>query len=521
MYPNEPERKTFVYLPANRRGHDASVPRVPQVGEDLGRYRLCLEIAKGGMATVFLARTEGRSGLHRFVALKCIRPELARDPRFVGMFTDEAAILTRLHHANICSVYDFDQIQGAYYLAMEYLQGETLAAVYRKLCESSSIYPPEHQAGIVARIVADAAEGLHAAHELRDSDGKSLNVVHRDVSPPNIFVTYHGNVKIVDFGVACGSHQQHKTQTGMLKGKYAYIQPEVLHGAKPDRRADIWGLGVVTWELLTLRRLFDADTDVHALQAVTSKEIPPPSSVRSSLPGALDEIVLRALDRDPRKRYESAREFGRKMTQFLTEHKLAIGLAELSEFMDRLFPSGRACQEQLLDVAGQLDQASPDTVMCLTSSDRIPLLVDPSSSVRSVRSVRAIRPDARPESRRPGRDAGSSQRGWRLAAWAPIGVAAILAALVTFALSASLSPQRDAAAAPRSEAAADPAAPARTPAPALHPGARAAGDYVLEVTPASDPTTLIEDGVLLRVRMVPVTGVADHEPVITDPGIAP
>ncbi len=366
----------------------APLGRAPRAGDHLGPYQLCVELARGGMATLFLARVDGRAGLHRYVALKCIRPELAEDERFVQMFTDEARIATRMHHGNICNVLDFDCRRGVHYIAMEFLRGQNLGAVRRGLdaIEGTSAAPdPLRRAGLVARIMADAAEGLHAAHESRDGKGARLDVVHRDVSPENIFVTYDGTVKLLDFGVASSIGQQHHTRTGVIKGKYGYLQPEVLDGRRPDRRADVWCLGVVTWELLTGVRLFERATEVETLQAIAGAPIDKPSKLRPGLPEEMDEIVMRALDRDPAARYPTAREYGRRLIRFLVDHRQAIGLPEVAELVAGLFPDGPDAVQKLLDAAEQLE---PTPVV----HDDIP--IDEGSVVheRSTRAVRTLVP---------------------------------------------------------------------------------------------------------------------------------
>jgi len=340
-----------------------SIPaRALRVGQRLGPYRLCLEIGTGGMATVFLAHREGVGGDPHsrwgYFAVKCVRPHLVQDPTFLAMFRDEARIASWIHHANVCSVFDFDVCNDTYYLAMEYLSGQTLKDVLRKLGLPKMVKDPSWHAGIVARIIADAAEGLHAAHELRDEDGQLLGVVHRDVSPENIFLTYDGNVKLMDFGLVRALGQMHETRTGIVKGKFGYVQPEVLQGRTPDRRADVWSLGVVLWELLTGRRLFAHDTEAAAVHAVATLEIPAPSKVREGVPRAIDPIVMRALSRDPDRRYPTARALARDLTRFIARVGHAIGLAEIADMMERMFPSGAECDRQLLLVAHQIEEAS-------------------------------------------------------------------------------------------------------------------------------------------------------------------
>lgn len=340
-----------------------TLPPPVDCGERLGPYRLCFEIASGGMGTLYLARVDLIAGIHRFVAVKRMHPQMANVPGMVEMFLDEARIASQIGHANVCSVIDVGADGGDYFIAMEYLQGETVSAIRPGLHSRSRDLTGARIAAIAARIVAEAAEGLHAAHELRDASGAPLAVVHRDVSPDNIFVTYDGTVKVLDFGVACAERQRHETRTGTLKGKYAYIQPEALRGEGTDRRGDVWGLGVVLWELLTLKRLFQRKTEMETLQAVLDGRIPAPSEVRSDLPAELDAIVLRALSRNPAERYATARDLGRELTRFLAERRTAMSPADLSEMMSELFPAGAARKRQLLELANRVDDsAEPATL---------------------------------------------------------------------------------------------------------------------------------------------------------------
>jgi serine/threonine protein kinase len=359
---------------AVRRPQASSVGPLPfQHAERVGPYRLCFEIASGGMATVCLSCVDLPAGIQRFVALKRLHPHLMRDPLFVEMFLDEARIASQIQHANVCSVFDFGVADGTYYLAMEYLAGEPLSTVRRAMLRRPRPLDANRFTALACRMIADAAEGIHAAHELCDASGAPLDVVHRDVSPDNVFLTYDGVIKIVDFGVARATRQKHQTRSGVVKGKFSYIAPEVLRGRKADRRADIWGLGVILWELLTLKRLFNRKTDVETLHAVLDATIPAPSKLQPGLPRGLDEIVLRALSRNPAERYQTARELGRDLTRFLAEERTAVGLAELSECMCKLFPGGRTRNQQLLEVAERVEvEPEPESIPieiedCLTS----------------------------------------------------------------------------------------------------------------------------------------------------------
>jgi serine/threonine-protein kinase len=211
--------------------------------------------------------------------------------------------------------------------------------------------------------LADACEGLHAAHEACDDSGQPLDVVHRDVAPDNLFLTYDGVVKVVDFGVAKVARGRHRTRTGIIKGKMDYIAPELLRGARADRRADIWGLGAVLWEMLTLRRLFRRSTDVATLGAVLGMDITPPSKVRTGLPKELDAIVMRALARSPGERYATARDMGRDLVRFLAQRGEAVGNADLSDWMDQIFPGGRSVSRQLLQIASR--PGTDEAVSCV------------------------------------------------------------------------------------------------------------------------------------------------------------
>lgn len=317
----------------------------------LGRYRLCRKIASGGMASVYLARLEVGADLHRLVALKVLHPRLTRNPQFADMFFDEARIATLIHHPYVCSVFDFGVVDGTYFLAMELLLGESLKRVHHALVRGRGQGDPARHAAYVARMLTDACEGLHAVHELREESGQSLGVVHRDVAPDNLFLTNDGVVKVVDFGIACASRRRHRTRTGIIKGKFAYVAPELLRGARPGRSADVWGIGVVLWEMLTLRRLFHRSTDVATLGAVLDVDVPPPSTVRAGLPTELDAIVLRALARNPDDRYETIRELGRDLTRFGAQRGEGVDNAVLSEWMDSLFPGGRVAHQRLLELA--------------------------------------------------------------------------------------------------------------------------------------------------------------------------
>ena len=327
--------------------------------ERIGRYELCFELASGGMASVYLARIHGASGFEKLVALKRIHRHLAKDPGYVDMFLDEARIASRITHPNVCSVFDFGEADGEYYIAMEYLVGESLSRLCARVARDkqqcrSPLFPLR-----MAGIIADACEGLHAAHELKDANGDLLHVVHRDVSPRNLFVTYDGAAQVVDFGIASARQRVHHTATGKLKGTFAYMAPEQLTADPIDRRVDIWALGVTLWEMLAVKRLFKGDTTANTVFSVMYDEIKSPSSDRSQVPKELGQIVLKALQRDPAKRYQTAREMGRELRKFLGTQEHVIGPAELSDWMKELFPQGEARKSQLMEVARMANVSVP------------------------------------------------------------------------------------------------------------------------------------------------------------------
>jgi len=340
----------------------------------IGRYELCFELASGGMASVHLARAHGNPGFEKLVALKRIHPHLACEPEYVDMFLDEARIASRITHSNVCSVFDFGEADGEYFIAMEYLVGEPLSRVHRRVLadvdqRDSPLLPMR-----MARIIAQACEGLHAAHVLTDADGESLRVVHRDVSAENLFVTYDGATQVVDFGIAHARQRVHSTEAGQVKGTFPYMAPEQMTSAVVDRRVDVWALGAVLWELLTLRKLFLRETDVNTMYAVLSGEIQPPSEYRNAVSAELDEIVLKALERSPDARWQSAREMGKALRRYLAKQNELIGPAEIADWMRQLFPSGELRKRELMEIARSREgvESEAEVTAETESGERVP-----------------------------------------------------------------------------------------------------------------------------------------------------
>ncbi len=261
------------------------------------------------MAEVFLGRSSGPPGDERPVVVKRILPHLARQQQFVDMFRDEAQIAARIHHPNVVEVFELGEFEKQLYLVMEYLAGESAAAIARQLARRKKLL----SFGLCTYLIAEVCAGLHAAHGLMDDEGDPLYIVHRDVSPANIFVTYQGEVKILDFGIAVAANRLSKTDAGQVKGKYAYMSPEQCRGKTLDRRSDVFSLGTVLYELSTCRRLFKRPSDMETLEAVCNEPVIPPSQLVAKYPPELERICLKALQKDPADRYATALEMRREL----------------------------------------------------------------------------------------------------------------------------------------------------------------------------------------------------------------
>lgn len=275
-----------------------------------GRYETLFRIAAGGMAEVYAARVRGEAGFQKLVALKRMLPHLTDDPRFVTMFMDEGKLAANIVSPNVVSTLDLGRAEdGSLFLVMELVVGPTLSSLLRNAAKAGGPFPLD----VAIELIAQAAQGLHDAHEARTPIGAPLHIVHRDVSPQNVLVGSDGRVRITDFGVARAILRRTKTSTGELKGKLGYFSPEQCADQNVDRRSDVFSLGVVAWETLTARRLFHADNPLAVLERVTRMPIPKASAVNAAVPLAVAEVVERALQRDRNARYETAAEFGRAL----------------------------------------------------------------------------------------------------------------------------------------------------------------------------------------------------------------
>ncbi|MFL5346334.1 MAG: protein kinase domain-containing protein [Hyalangium sp.] len=308
--------------------------------QPFGKYQLLKKLATGGMAEVWLARQSGIEGFAKSVVVKRILPHLAEDREFVEMFRNEALIAANFNHPNIAQVYEFGEANGTYYIAMEFIHGEDLGRVMRKAWSAGQwIARP-----LAIRIVASACEGLYYAHTRVDANGKPLKVVHRDISPQNILISFDGSVKLVDFGIAKAADQVGLTKSGAIKGKFAYMAPEQAAGKALDHRADIFAIGLVLYELLTGVRPLKRDSELATLQAALECAIQTPSEV-ADVPSELDSVVMSALAKAADDRYRDARQFQVALEETLVAQRWVASSVQISELMETLF-SDRLAEEK-------------------------------------------------------------------------------------------------------------------------------------------------------------------------------
>jgi eukaryotic-like serine/threonine-protein kinase len=316
---------------------------VPRDAREFGQYELIAKLATGGMAEIFLARPAGYTDGNLLV-LKRILPHLAEDEHFVTMFRDEADLASKLIHPNVCRVHALGHHAGSWFIAMEYLHGVPLSRVMTRLSKQGKMLDLR----IVAGIISAACEGLHHAHELRDSQGNLLNVVHRDVSPPNIMIVDGGFVKLLDFGIAKATNTNAKTRTGTVKGKNAYMSPEQIMGKGLDRRSDIFALGTVMYELLTIKRLFHRDSDFMTFKAISEEPIPDTMQRRPDLPLGVRSVLLQALARDPAGRFATAKQFGDAIRGAMMSLGGPASTSELRAFLMDDFGDEMAAHDEIL-----------------------------------------------------------------------------------------------------------------------------------------------------------------------------
>ena len=302
----------------------------------LGKHRLIAELGHGGMAEVYLAVVRGPAGFNKLVVLKQIRPQLAEDPELLGMFLDEARLAARLNHPNVVQTNEVGQERGRYFISMEYLEGQPLNRVLHRLQRTGGL--PLH---LHLRAVSEVLAGLHHAHEITDYDGTPLGVVHRDITPHNIFLTYDGQVKVVDFGIAKALISSSETRTGVLKGKVAYMAPEQARGEQVDRRADLFSIGILMWEAATGKRLWKGIPDLSILQRLLSGDIPAPREINPEVPERLDAIILKCLALDREARYATALDLQADLDEHLDAMEERGTARDLGKLIARSFDADR------------------------------------------------------------------------------------------------------------------------------------------------------------------------------------
>jgi serine/threonine protein kinase len=296
-----------------------------------GKYELVRKLGEGGMAEIFLARPRGAGAPRGELVIKRIHPELARNESYVELFLDEARVAADLEHPNIVRLLDIGKAEGTYYLAMEYVRGADLMEICRRGIQRQRFLPLAH----AVTITREVARGLQVAHQFRDGDGRTLSIVHRDVSPSNILVGYDGQTKLADFGIAKAATQVHD-DAGKIMGKWGYMAPEQLRTGEVDPRSDLFSLGVVLYEITVGRRLYRGAAR-EAKQKILEQPVPAPTRVRADYPRALERIVLRLLERDPAQRYPDAETLIRDLEAFASEAGLSLGRGALSRYLVDLF----------------------------------------------------------------------------------------------------------------------------------------------------------------------------------------
>ncbi|MCH9687412.1 MAG: serine/threonine protein kinase [Deltaproteobacteria bacterium] len=311
------------------------VPIAPDmvVSETLGGYDLLRRLGSGGMAEVHLARANGIEGFQKLVVLKQILPHLSRDEHFVKMFLEEARLAALLDHPNVVQVFDLGKEEGEYFFTMEFVYGENLQGLLKGLRKVNQPLAFEH----VVTIGLGVAAGIHYAHERVGFDGRPLGIVHRDVSPTNVMITYEGGVKVADFGIAKVVTRTDVTRAGTRKGKVPYMSPEQCRAEKIDRRSDVFSLGIVLWEAVTGGRLFEGDNEFGVMNLIVNGQIQPPSTVRPDIPPDLERIIMKALTVPCDKRYQNARELQIDLERFAQAHKIRATPSALGEVMHYLF----------------------------------------------------------------------------------------------------------------------------------------------------------------------------------------
>ncbi len=327
-------------------------------------YRVTERLESGGMAEVFRGESTSLAGFKRQVAIKRVLPHLASNEKFIRMFLDEARLSARLTHANIVQVFDIGHVENTYFIVMEFIDGVNLKAMIEHVRARRQPFP----LSLAVHVMIKVCEGLQYAHEATDSDARLLNIVHRDISPPNILISKRGEVKIVDFGLAKAAHSVEKTEPGVVKGKFSYLAPETAMGDEADPQADLFAVGIMLWELLAGRKLFQGETDYQTVKMVQQAVVPPIRTINSAVPDELDKILRKALARSKHERYRTAEQFSEELAEFLLLHRLKATAADLSKLVVEVMTERAASARQSARPEGNvIDQLIQEELLRFTS----------------------------------------------------------------------------------------------------------------------------------------------------------
>lgn len=329
----------------------------PKASTRFGKYTLIDRIAVGGMAEIFLARQAGLEGFEKTIVIKRIRPHLSKQASFVKMFLNEAKLAAQLNHPNIVQIYDLGKIGESYFIAMEYIFGRDMRRIIPKADTLGIPFPMVY----ALKIASSVCEGLYYAHQKVDLYGNALNIVHRDVTPENIFVSFDGTVKVLDFGIAKAANQIEQTRAGEIKGKLSYMSPEQCMGKSLDCRSDLFSLGVVLYEWLTGFKLFTGDSEVAILKSITEGKIYAPSYFKADIPEAVEAILMKALEKDREKRYQTAWDMQYDLDQFLSQYEFTPSNIHLSNFLKQLFND--ELEEEKARLANRSPAVGPEEIV--------------------------------------------------------------------------------------------------------------------------------------------------------------
>jgi serine/threonine-protein kinase len=348
-------------------GQSGGVEGLSGSNNAFGKYQLFASLGRGGMADVFLAVARGPMGFNKLAVVKRLRAQLADDPSFRTMFLDEARLAARLNHPNVVHTYEVGEQDSIYFIAMEYLEGQALNKVISEAVKTNKVFDEV----VCARIVSDALSGLHHAHDLKDYDGRPLQIIHRDISPHNVFVTYGGVTKLVDFGIAKAALSSTETEVGVLKGKVAYMSPEQAMAGPIDQRSDLFAMGIVLWELLTRQRLMTGDSAAATLHRLLNSPIPTVSSVRADVDPELDAIVAKALEKDPKYRFQDALEMRDALDTFIASSGKGPRVEDVGHTLSAMFQSTREEVQKQIQVHMEKIANAPPPESAVMGKDNI------------------------------------------------------------------------------------------------------------------------------------------------------